>query len=178
MERKSKTDEMGRIVVGLDADVRRLAFYALAEGRGVVGFGSIDRSHKRHGIYEDYPERLELFVKTLRKYKAALFVEDIFCLSRRGFRSFAQMHGEIAYEIVRQSAQFDVEFHYVLASKWQKALSSHYDEPIAKNETKEFALRMVKTHFDSVSNLEDEHQVDACCIANYGRLVLSGELDA
>lgn len=160
-------------VMGIDADTKGIAWHTIdTYGWHLVDQGFILRKHPKKGIDEDYPDILRGVLSEAARTNTWIFLEDIFCMNRTGFKLLAQVQGEILYEARNHLFDFNLRpgarprIFTVLASQWQPEVFSWYGD--LQGTSKEKA-REATGYFAGEVPLKDEHMVDACCIAHYGR---------
>lgn len=168
----SLLEEEATHIMGIDPDTKGIGWHVIdAHSWNLINNGYIEREHKKRGVDEDYNPALEQLIHEASALRAWIFLEDIFCKNRQGFKRLAQVQGEIL--LYARDALFSYELEdnrrpklfTVLANQWQSEVFSSYS--ITEGTTKEKALEAT-TYFAGDAPLHNEHMVDACCIARYG----------
>lgn len=151
------------IVVGIDADVVRLAYAVLRAGR-LTAVATIQRTDYLGRVVPDYDHRLDTLMARSVSGGAEVWLEDIYLASGpgkrnvRAFASLARVQGEI-YAAARRNG---LDLHGVLASRWQPSVLG-----LSRGRDALKAASMQLAQREWARPLTD-HEADAVCIAKFG----------
>lgn len=164
-------------VFGIDADTQGIAWCQLdVYTKRVQCEGYIVRAYKTRGLAATYYYDLERFINMIGEH--TVYLEDVFCRSRTGYRSLCRVQGEILYEAHSRAYTPLSQVVLVPAITWQSWLFKSVGKKklAGCGNTKDKALVCANARVrDAV--LASEHAVDAACIAYYGAVKILGELD-
>lgn len=164
---------MSGLVVGIDADTRRLAWVAVDAEGVVVEYGVILRRRGAGGcvVEPTYATELWWLCGWCARKGARVWVEGVYFkpaldgqarCSMKGFMA----HREAVDEIVEALRAAGVEVSTVRASEWQSAL---FGRGLLRAELKEKALAAVRdVRWRRGEDRWNEHLADAVCIARWG----------
>ena len=157
------------VVIGIDADARRLA-YAVMRGGAFHVAKHIERSSASNVRCGDYHRRLIEFMQAARKHNAVIYLEDIYLqftpkkpgytqhFSVTGFQALAEVQGEIKLEA--NSCQVPIVL--VKAVTWySEILGITRDRDKLKPASMKVAQRIARRDLS-------QHEADAVCLALYG----------
>jgi hypothetical protein len=165
------------VVIGIDADARRLA-YAVVQGGRLRAVCLITRSEPNGTIHGRYDQLLTALMMKARAEDGVIYLEDIYLDDRKGkggpnkhfhgsttgFKHLAEVQGEIK----REARRFGVPVVSVKAVTWySKVLGFTKDRAKLKAASMEKATATARSI--GVRGLS-EHEADAVNIALYGAL--------
>lgn len=158
-------------VIGIDADVHRVAWAAVRDGR-VVAVETIERANSRGRVDERYDQRLTALMRSAEKQGAVVYLEGIFLAEDRdtsparnvqAFRALAEVQGEIK----RAGRLCGVPVETAGIAEWHSAILGFLR---GRERLKEAAMEeAVKVCGFALT----EHEADAVCVAMYGERVES-----
>jgi len=164
------------IVFGIDADTQGIAWCCLDIMKKEIRCeGHIVRSYKSRGLAATYALDLERFVHKVGD--APVYLEDVFCRSRKGYRSLCRVQGEFLYEAYSRAHWPEQQIVLVPAVTWQSWLFKAVGKSKLRHckNTKDKAMVCAKDRIGG-GVLATEHAVDAACIAYYGAVKILGTL--
>jgi len=155
------------MVIGIDADSKRLAYCALDSG-AIRAVGTIERANQAGRIEGRYDSALTAFMRRASEMGAVVYLEGIFLPERQGqstprnvlaFERLAEVHGEIK----RAARLCAVPVEDVNPSVWHSAILGFSR---GREELKAAAMAKART----LTGRDDltEHEADAVCIALHG----------
>ena len=157
------------MILGIDADSRRLAFAAI-EGGTLTATGTISRANTQGRIHEDYDQRLTRFFRRAGERGARIFLEDIFLAKGgagnvRGFAAMAEVRGEVK----RAARLCAVPVTDVNPSTWHSAVLG-----FTTNRDKLKDAAMAKARELDPDRQWTQHEADSACIGLYGQAAGQG----
>ena len=155
-------------VFGIDADTQGIAWCCLdVMTKKVQCEGHLVRAYKSRGLSATYALELEQLIKKIGAH--TVFLEDVFCRSRKGYRSLCHVQGELLYEAYSRAHWPKDQIVMVPAVTWQSWLFKRVGKIKLRccTGTKEKA-RVCADECVQNGVLATEHAVDAACIAYYG----------
>lgn len=168
-----------------------LSFRYDLPGADSLAIGEIRRRKK--GVFApDYHRNLsDLVHHIFRSEPTLVVVEDIFCRSRAGFKTLAQVQGEIRYESAREvprstdSANNSLyELSIIMATTWQSSLLNHFNAKAllkgknSKAKSEHFAqliMAELVPELPADEVLTSSDICDALCLMYYGLGLLEEE---
>ena len=150
------------VILGMDPDVRRLAYATLVDGvfRGVRTIG---RSNAAGVMDAGYDAALEALMRRSSDVGAVLFLENIFLAAndKKNVEAFAHM-SEVQGEILGEARRQGVRVERVWASTWHSnVLGFTRDRVKLKAAAKKLAQGVAGQPLT-------EHEADALCLALWG----------
>jgi len=163
-------------VFGIDADTKRVACAVLRTDKDFTAQTVSIETLQREGNVA-YCVELEDLIRHAHGTGGVVYLEDTFCINRKGYKALCAVQGEIFYEARRNSFS---NIDTVQPSEWQswlfsitKALQPHFEKEKGKAWVAS-ALELSYPKLFTIANPKNEHEIDALALALYGRyLVLS-----
>ena len=155
-------------VFGIDADTQGIAWCRLdVMTKQVRCEGHLVRAYKTRGLAATYANDLERLIHKIGE--EPVYLEDVFCRSRKGYRSLCLVQGEFLYEAWSRAHLPKEQITLVPAVTWQSWLFKEVGKLKLKGctGTKEKAKVCAENRVRNAV-LASEHAVDAACIAYYG----------
>ena len=155
-----------KFIIGIDADVHRVAYAALDRG-AVRAVGTIERTDYRGRIIEDYDARLMALMRRAKNVGAVVYLEGIYLAvrtgpgSKRNVDSFRKL-SEVAGEIKRAARQFGVKLDTVQPSTWQSKVLPGVR---GRDDLKQAAIALAQEKWRRPLS---SHESDAVCVAIHG----------
>ena len=152
------------MIVGMDADTKRLAVAAVERGK-VISVWTIKRRNTTGRTEADYGHQLTAFIRRCQDRGAALCLEGIYLppdqstANVKGFAKLAEVHGEVKHV----AAAHGVPVVVVSPNAWHKT-ELGFTTPRAKLKEAALAKAQRITRRDDLT----EHEADAVCIALHG----------
>ena len=151
-------------VVGIDQDTKGLAWFMMDSANfNYLGHGYLTRKKGTKRV-PHFPKQLHSLLDRFLSTGALVYLEDIFCRSKKGYKSLAHAQGEILFKALEVG--YTHEFPTVLACVWQKKVFSWYNTEL-EGTTKEKALVVATELIAPGVVFANEHEVDAACIAAF-----------
>jgi len=154
------------MVIGIDADTRRLAIAAIGNGR-VVRVGTIERGNQRGAVHPEYDAQLTRTMRWAQEVGAIVYLEDTYLPATgndaRNVRVLKSLN-RVAGEIERAARMHSVPLRLVSASAWRAGVLGTYG---AREKHKAAAMARAMQY---VNRDLTEHEADAICIAQYGAM--------
>jgi len=157
------------VVIGIDADTRRLA-YCVLDGRQVRAVRTIQRADSRGRVFHStYDAALTRFMRRAQDVGGLVFVEGIFLTEFKGHATARNVLGfsrlaEVAGELKRVARLHAVPLVVVPASTWRAEVLG-----FVKDREKLKAAAMAKARELTGRDDLTEHESEACCIALFGQ---------
>lgn len=160
---------MSEVVLGIDADTRRVAWAWCYSDGEMSPARTIMRSNSRGAMTADYDQKLNDSFEILWRAGGCIYLEGIYLpapdgprAERRNVRAFAalaEVHGEIKWV----ARGFGLRVEVVTPNKWHSAILGF---TTGRAELKAAAMEKAR----DLTGLDDltEHEADAVCIALYG----------
>lgn len=162
---------VNRVVIGIDADVHRIA-YAAVRGGKVVEVDTIERANARGRIWPDYDQALAEFMRRAASARAMVYLEGIYLGSETAgpkgqrnpkrnvdaFRRLAETQGEIK----RAARVAGVRVEVVAPSTWQSAVLGITR---GRETIKAKAAEIAAAHWPGKMS---QHECDAVCLGLFG----------
>lgn len=157
-------------VIGIDADVQRIA-YSAWESQRLLGVRTIQRANTKRRLEDDYHSRLVTLMRWAADNGFQVVLEGIYLAEHKGiktkanvdgFRRLANVQGEIRYEASRCRVPLEV----VQPSVWQ---SSVLGRTTGREELKAASMEVACRYCKPKS----EHEADAVCIGLHGIRMLA-----
>ena len=154
------------MVIGIDADVQRIAWSAWQSDR-LCGVRTILRTNTKRRLDEVYHQKLTELMRFASEQGARLFLEGIYLAEYRGqttkrnvdgYRRLAEVQGEIKHEARR----LRVPLESVQPSEWQSAVLGFTRD---REKLKAASLDMASSYIPDITS---DHEADAICIGLFG----------
>lgn len=157
------------VVIGIDADVHRIAWAAVRDG-ALLAVETVERANSRGRVDERYDQRLTALMRRAADVGAVVYLEGIYLAEDRelsqarnvqAFRALAEVQGEIKHEARRCSVPILV----VAATQW-------HSNVLGFVRGREALKEAARTVAQSLAARElSEHEADAVCVDLYGERV-------
>lgn len=158
------------VVIGIDADTRRLAYSCVSDGV-VTAVREFGRQTARGYMVPDYDQRLTSLMRSAQVAGAVVYLEDTYLASGEqrnvvAFRALAEVGGEIK----RAARQHGVPVVMVSASEWRSVtLGQTCDRERLKLLARQRAVTWAANAMASQDVTElSEHECEAVCIGQFG----------
>lgn len=157
------------VVIGIDADARRLAYCVMQGGR-FSAVRSMERSNQAGTVHGRYDQHLTALMQRANEIGAVVYLENIFLQNRgqgsvMGFKAMAEVQGEIK----REARRFSVPVIPVMAITWHSdVLGFTRNRDALKRAAMEKAVEAVGYRLKAEGRALTQHEADATCIAFYG----------
>lgn len=157
---------MSAVVIGIDADVHRVAYAAVC-GERVLGAGTIERANSKGRIDERYDQGLTALMRRAQEIGAVVWLEGIYLAEDgstsqarnvQGFRALAEVHGEIR----REARRHGVPVEEAAPSAWHSAVLGF----VRGRDALKLAAQSAAGR--AWAGELTEHEADAVCVALYG----------
>ena len=188
MRKKKPAPRRPRYVVGVDADTKGIALYTMPIGivprHAYDPPCSQDTPNAQYIVrpkdtapqeqHAAYIRQLQAAFTQIAVLDAEVWVEDVFCRSRAGYRSLCMVRGELRMTALSLGGR---PFQWVLASAWQPRVFKrllNQSKRATGGQTKVYAKKAA-LHIDPMGmDGANEHECDACCIAYYAWMRVMG----
>jgi hypothetical protein len=173
-------------LIGVDPDTKGIACVAVSDDGSISGYQYIKRRDYKKRWHRDYDVEMNNFFSGVRDIEVPVYIEDIFCRNRQGYKSLAHVQGEIVYtaDVITSYDNTTCDLSFISPSTWQAWLRNRYrtkhdgqslsEEVKGKDCIWEYLSDMGLCGGMAKGIKDNNHLVDAFGIAIYALVVKNG----
>ena len=167
------------IIIGIDADVRRVAYGVIHAGRRFESMAAtIQRTNNRGSFDPEYDQQLTALLRRACEWGAVVWIEHIYLPENltkktvpRNVQTFQRL-AEVQGEIARAARLYCVPIQRVGPTVWHSAVLGFTCD---REELKDAAMAKAR---EIVDRELTEHEADALCVALYGLRAAESEQES